>query len=133
MAAQRSPQPRASWEAYRLGWPADKLVFVDESACSERTGDRKRGWSPVGMKSCKLQWLDRSNRYSVLPALTIDGYLDNLLIVKGGVTKGLFFEWFDGVVIPQLAPDAIVIMDNASIHRSVEFRELFTLRHVHVE
>lgn len=29
-------------------WRPDQLVFVDESAANERTGDRKYGWAPVG-------------------------------------------------------------------------------------
>jgi len=29
-------------------WRSEQLVFVDESAANERTGDRKFGWAPVG-------------------------------------------------------------------------------------
>jgi hypothetical protein len=33
----------------------DRLVFLDESASNERTGHRKRGWSPFGVDCTDLQ------------------------------------------------------------------------------
>lgn len=42
-ALQRNEDLRANWRARRAYWPVDRLVFVDESACMPRTGDRKRG------------------------------------------------------------------------------------------
>jgi hypothetical protein len=38
----------------------------------------------------------------VLPALTLEGYLEDPLIVKGAITIDLFEEWFEGKVLPQL-------------------------------
>jgi transposase len=60
----------------------------------------------------------------VLPALTVEGYLEGLLIVEGAVTMDLFEEWFEEKVLPQLRPSQIVIMDNASIHRSDLVKDL---------
>jgi hypothetical protein len=70
----------------RLYWQLHQLVFLDESACLPRTGDRKRGWSPVGLPCYDIQLLSRSKRWSVLPAIVIDGYLAEPLITEGGVT-----------------------------------------------
>jgi transposase len=72
-------------------------------------------------------------RYSVLPALTIDGYLAEPLICEGGVTAELFTDWFEAKVIPQLAPDAIVTLDNAKIHHSAAFKDLCTAHGVRAE
>ena len=67
-------------------------MFVDESASAPRTGDRKRGWSLIGLLCHDVQRLRRDKRWSVLPAITIDGYLDEPLIVEGSVTIELFEE-----------------------------------------
>jgi hypothetical protein len=60
----------------------------------------------------------------MLPALTLEGYLEDPLIVKGAVIIDLFEEWFEGKVLPQLQPSHIIVIDNASIHRSDLVKEL---------
>jgi hypothetical protein len=58
----------------------DRLVFLDESAANERTGYRKRGWSPQGQDCTNLVTTKWFTRWSILPALTINGYLPDPLI-----------------------------------------------------
>jgi hypothetical protein len=99
-------------------------VFIDESAAAPRIGDRKRGWSPIRLPILDTQRLRRDKRWSVLPAITLEGYLGDPLIVEGAVTMDLFEEWFEEKVLPQLQPSHIVVMDNASIHRSDLVKEL---------
>ena len=48
-AAERSAPLRNAWIGIQKSWSADQLVFLDESAANERTGDRKFGWSPIGV------------------------------------------------------------------------------------
>jgi transposase len=72
-------------------------------------------------------------RYSMLLALTIDGYLAEPLICEGGVTAELFTNWFEAKVILQLAPDAIVILDNAKIHYGAAFKDLYAAYGMRVE
>jgi transposase len=50
-AAERSAELRAAWEVTRAGWRGERLCFVDESACNERSADRKYGWAPKGLPS----------------------------------------------------------------------------------
>jgi transposase len=133
LAAQRNDELRAIWLAKRLHWRVDQLVFLDETASCERTGDRKYGWSPIGHPCTTNQYLDRSLRYSVLPALTVNGYLDDPLIVVGGVTADAFAEWFEETVIPQLQPDSIVVLDNAKIHHGQAFKDLVAAHGVRIE
>ena len=56
-------------------WTAEQLVFLDESAASERNKDRKFGWAPVGVPAAVSTLLKRSERWSVLPAYTVNGYM----------------------------------------------------------
>jgi transposase len=123
-ALQRNEQIRALWRAKGLYWQLHQLVFLDESACLPRTGDRNRGWSPVGLPRYDTQLLSRSKRWSVLPAMMINGYLAEPLIIEGGVTMEVFGEWFEHKLLPQLTPGQIIVMDSASIHHSEIVRAL---------
>jgi hypothetical protein len=56
------------------GWNAEQLIFIDEAAANDRTGDRKYGWVPVGATPHVSRPLQRSERWSLLPAYTIDDF-----------------------------------------------------------
>jgi hypothetical protein len=94
-------------------------VFIDESAASPRTCE-----SPIGLLCFDFQRPYREMRWSVLPALTMNGYIQDPLIVQGSVTTALFEGWFENKVLPQLVPGMVVVMDNASCHRSELVRPL---------
>ena len=42
-AAQRSAPLRNAWIGIQKSWVAEQLIFLDESAANERTGDRRYG------------------------------------------------------------------------------------------
>jgi transposase len=117
-AAQRSYVARVAYLARCAEWPVQQLVFVDESACCGRTGSRRYGWSPVNTRSRDIEVLKRSERWSVLYALSVNVYLEDPLIIQGSVTAKDFNEWIEGAVIPQCSAGTIFVMDNASIHHS---------------
>ena len=50
-------------------------MFCDESAANKRVGDRRKVWGPKGVKRKNLLPVSRSERYSILPALTKEGFL----------------------------------------------------------
>ena len=75
VAAERSAPLRNAWQGRQKQWFADQLVFLDESAANERTGDRKQGWAPIGADCEVPVSAKRSERWSILPALTIEGYI----------------------------------------------------------
>ena len=55
-AAKQSDALRRVFRArLQLNYTAEQIVAVDESACNERTGDRKYGWGPIG-RSVKLEY-----------------------------------------------------------------------------
>lgn len=122
-AQQASAELRAVYKAKSRKWTIDRLVFVDESACCERTGYRKYGWSPKGVDCTELKSLRRGERWSVLPAITVNGYLPGELIVQGSITAEIFVWWLRNAVLPQLTAFNILVMDNASIHHSLEVKE----------
>jgi transposase len=103
---------------------AHKVVCIDESAANERTGTRKYGWSLKGAPCYTDEPAKRSKRWSILPALSVNGYLPGTLIYQGSITEEIFLDWLELEILPQLDPGTILVMDNASIHRTVAVREL---------
>src|SRR4051812_6030811 len=121
-AKQQSMELRLEWITRIKDFTQEQFVFVDESAANARTLDRKRGWSEEGVPCRGVQALKREKRWSVLPAYTIDGYLPGVLIHQGSITKALFLKWLNEAVLPLCQPyprpRSVIVMDNASIHRS---------------
>ena len=102
------------------------LVFMDESAANERTLDRRYGWAPRGVPAIDTQVLHRSTHWSILPAYTIDGYLENTLVKQGSIDSELFSDWLCDHILPQCThypgPRSVLIMDNCSTHRNEVFK-----------
>lgn len=128
-AAERSLDLRLAWKGRQTNWGPYELVFIDGSGANERTGDRKYGWSPRGLPAAVSTPYQRSERWSVLPALTINGYLGDPLIVQGSITAEIFATWLE-LFVPPLCESrpgrrSVLVMDNASIHRSKRIQELY--------
>lgn len=128
-AKERNPVLRAMWMTKSWQWPVDRLVFLDETATNEKTGQRKYGWAPIGVTCTDVQYAQRQQRWSVLPALTIDGYLPCTLCVHGSVDKAKFVWWLEEQMLPALearypGKEMIIILDNCSIHHGDVVRQL---------
>jgi transposase len=100
---------------------------LDESAANERTGDRKYGWSPIGVECGQFTSIKRSERWSVLPALDVEGYFA-WLIYQGGITSDIFLMFIRDQVLPHCEPypgkRSVLVLDNASIHHNQALKEL---------
>jgi transposase len=107
-------------------YTAEMIVAVDESACNSRTGDRKYGWSPINEPVELVYNFKRSERWSLLPAMTGDGYL-SYMIFQGSTTSGIMEHFLEFEVLPHCNPypgrNSVIVLDNTSIHRSVRVRE----------
>jgi len=120
-AAQRNPELRKAWLRKLSQWAADQLVLIDESAANECTSDRKTGWAPIGITPFENKPFKRSERFSVLPAYTIDGFI-TWQMRQGSFTAELFEEFIENKVLPRCnpypGPRSIIVLDNAPIHRA---------------
>lgn len=123
-AQQRDNELRAWYQTKIKGYSLDQLIFIDESAANERAGFRRFGWSPIGTHCNHTANFNRQKRWTVLPALSVNGYLNSPLIFQGSVTQELFVWWLRNSVIPQLRPDQVVVMDNASVHHGEPIQQL---------
>lgn len=102
------------------------LVYVDESGCDGRVGLRRTGWSPLGVTPVQITRLHRGRRYQILPAYTQDGIL--LARILQGSVDGALFEDFIEQLLRHCGrwpePRSVLVMDNASIHRSGRVEQL---------
>ncbi|KAI4518010.1 hypothetical protein K523DRAFT_223592, partial [Schizophyllum commune Tattone D] len=66
-------------------------------------------------------------RYSILPALTLDGYIA-CRVVEGSVDGDEFFDFIITDVLPQMnpypQPRSVLILDNCAIHKSQALRQV---------
>ena len=104
----------------------EQLVFVDETSKDARAMYRDYGWAKKGQRAhCRRKFM-RGPRRSILAALSVDGFLGYAAIV-GTYTRDVFHQAFLHAILPHLnpypAPNSIVVLDNASIHRYPELEE----------
>ncbi|KAJ2913748.1 hypothetical protein MD484_g6667, partial [Candolleomyces efflorescens] len=107
----------------------DQLVFVGESACNRNTTKRKFAWS-IGTRARRHDYFIRGQRYSILPALSLDGIL-HLDVIPRSYTAELFNGFIEGLLDtmnPFPAPNSVIVMDNASIHKSEALRQMVEAR-----
>lgn len=76
----------------------EMLVFLDEAAKNEKTAGRPMGWSLRGTRCAQRRCFVRGKRYSILPALTLDGIITHD-IVEGSVTAERFYRFLRDFVV----------------------------------
>ena len=86
-----------------------------------------------------IQWCitcpNRELRYSILPAITLDGMIE-CMIIEGSFNTELFTTFISDLLDkmqPFPAPNSVVVMDNCVIHKAPEIRELIELRGMKLE
>jgi hypothetical protein len=76
----------------------DQLIFVDESAKDERTLNRIYGYSNRGCRIQQNTIFLRGKRYTILPALSLDGYIA-VDIMEGSCNKEKFKDFILSKVV----------------------------------
>ncbi len=68
---------------------SEQLIFIDETAKDERSLNRAYGYSTINTRAKKSVVFVRGNRYTILPALTLDGFIA-AEIIEGSCNKEKF-------------------------------------------
>lgn len=132
VAQEQNPLLREAWRLRMVSYHPRQLICIDESASNEKTGWRKYAWAPRGFSATYVGSIKRTVRWSILPALSYDGYIGTPLVVHGSITREILLEWLQNDVLPFCNPyseeepteRSVIVLDNASIHRGLEIREL---------
>jgi len=116
---------RRDWQAKLTQWKSNQLVFVDESASNERTKDRTRGWSTKGIPCRVSLSAKRSTRWSILPAIGLNGYL-TWDIYHGSFDSQRFLNFIRHLLTKMQrfpAARSVLVMDNCRTHFNKELLE----------
>jgi transposase len=83
-------------------------------------------WALRGERATKYEFFHRGSKYSILPALSLDGIL-HLEVVENAVTGDIFCQFIEGL-LPCMnewpLPHSVLVVDNAAIHKVAGIREL---------
>ena len=105
---------------------ADQLVFVDECYIDKRNTIRLTGWSKKGTRATNTAPFIRGDRFSILPAMSLGGILD-MIIVRGAVNTDVYIKFLEGLVMemnPFPGKNSCLVMDNVPFHRSRQVQEV---------
>lgn len=109
---------RDEWLRRVPGLDPDKLVFIDETwAATNMT--RRRGRCPMGERLvCRVphgHW----KTTTFVAALRTTGMVAPM-VVDGAITGDLFVAYVGQVLVPELRPGDIVVLDNLQCHKRAE-------------
>jgi transposase len=102
--------------------PHGKRVWVDETGLDSNES-YPNGWSPKGSRCQATKPSQRGKRVSVVAGLK-DGKFLAPLRFNGTCTTALFNRWLEEILVPELAHDDWVILDNARFHQSLKTKEI---------
>ena len=133
-AHEQDDEQRARFQA-NIGenYSPETLVFLDESACNRITGWQSKGWAPIGKRAQKHDYFVRGQRYfchlhflliivhwlaklrySILPAISLDGVLHLELSCNPGLlmsfVHSLTYCWTKWTLICKRTPSLFSIM-----------------------
>ena len=95
---------------------APQIVYVDEAGIDNRD-DYPYGYCEVGKRFHALKSGRRTQRVSWIAALR-QGKLFAPMSFAGSCNRDLFEMWLQESLLPQLQSGDVMIIDNASFHRS---------------
>lgn len=88
-ASERNDLLRATWQVVMGQYEPRQIVCIDEAGVDDRTNVRRSGWAPLGQACVRRTSFLRGQKYSILPALSLDGIL-TLDIFEGSVNRERF-------------------------------------------
>mmetsp|Transcript_34176 Transcript_34176/g.54778 ORF Transcript_34176/g.54778 Transcript_34176/m.54778 type:complete len:330 (-) Transcript_34176:968-1957(-) len=105
----------------------DQYIWIDESSVDRRSHQRRWGRSLRGTRTGTTLIFVRGIRHSVLPIMTAHGVLD-WYITEGSIGQDKFNEFVELNLIPLIeenggfpGPRSVVVLDNFSTHKNVNF------------
>ena len=102
-------------------WRADQLVFIDESGINTKLGQPTHGYAKKGTRIPYKVPHQKAENLSLLPALSVDGYIV-CNVYHGGIKAEMYEEFIRDFVLPKCTPwpgpRSVIIMDNAKIHHN---------------
>ena len=117
----RVKRRRADWEQRRM--PAmqvnpERLVFIDETSLKTNL-TRQRGRSLRGQRLVMGAPFGAWGTQTFIAGLTQDALIAPW-VIKGAMDGPAFTAYVEKVLVPELSPGTVVILDNLATHRNAE-------------
>ena len=97
-------------------------MFIDESGIDDNE-TVKKAWGEKGKRVVKKVKGHRTSRLSIVAALN-EKKIKASMIFDGYFTREIMIEYVKKILVPSLKKNQVVIMDNASFHKSKVIEEL---------
>ena len=107
------------------------VVYVDESGFAHDM-PRMHGYATIGDRCYGTQDWNAKGRKNVIAGLFGDSLI-GCGIVKANVDTEVFNAWIEKIFIPNLPSNSVVVMDNATFHKSQKTRDLLEINGHQIE
>jgi transposase len=114
-------EARTAWKKGQPELPG-RLVFLDETWTSTAM-TRRWAWADIGARALGAVPNAHWKTTTFLAGLTQEGLIAPF-VLDGPITKEWFCAYVEHVLVPELGPGDIVILDNLSSHKSDAAAEL---------
>lgn len=115
-------EQRELWRTRIASIDPARLIFLDETAVkttmTRQYGRAPRGWRAVDEVPC-----GRWHTTTLIGAITVQGARAAMLI-EGATDSAVFETYVERVLVPELRPGMIVVLDNLSPHKSARVAQL---------
>jgi transposase len=115
-------EQRESWRLEQASLEARRLIFIDET-WAKTNMTRLRGRAPRGERLIAHAPHGHWQTTTLIAALAVTG-MHCSTVVDGAVNADIFEAFVEQVLVPQLRPGDLVILDNLSSHKRVRTRAL---------
>ncbi|HEV2601822.1 MAG TPA: IS630 family transposase [Candidatus Babeliales bacterium] len=98
------------------------IVYSDETGIDDNEVPRT-GWSPKGERCHAVKRAERKTRYNITAALNLN-ILFAPFIFEGYSNASVYETYVERILAPALKPGMVLIIDNASFHKSKKVIQL---------
>jgi transposase len=102
--------------------PTERLVFVDETGTHTRMTPLS-AVAPRGERAYGHVPRNHTRNKTLVAALTLAG-LGAPMVIEGAMDREAFVAWLTHFLVPTLAPGRVVVMDNLSVHKGTQVRQI---------
>ena len=111
---------RVQWTSRQNQIDPERLVFIDET-WTKTNMEPLRGWSPRGQRLIAKVPHGHWKTTTFVGALRLTG-MTAPMVVDGPINSRAFQAYVDQVLVPELKPGDVVIMDNLGSHKGAGIR-----------
>jgi transposase len=113
---------RDQWQTDMSPLPVERFIFIDETGANTRM-TRTRGRAPIGRRLVGAIPHGPWKTTTFVAGLRSTGMIAPM-VIDGAMNGDLFCAYIRQLLVPELRPGDIVVMDNLSSHKRVEVRAM---------